>query len=113
IGAFRGGATLPTGWAVWALAAVPALALIGGLAAMCFVSAFGGVFLGQARTEASSRAHESGGAMQAPMLVGAFLCVGIGLWPAGILRMVAPAVTLLAGTPGPIPETGPLLAITR
>ncbi len=33
IGAFRGGAIFPTRWAVWALAVVPALALIGGLAA--------------------------------------------------------------------------------
>ena len=113
IGAFRGAATLPTGWAVWALAAVPALALIGGLAAMCFVNAFGGVFLGQARTEAASRAHEASGAMRAPMLVGALLCVSIGLWPAGVVRMVAPAVTLLVGTPGAIPDEGPLLAITR
>lgn len=113
IGAFRGGATLPTGWAVWALAAVPALALIGGLAAMCFVNAFGGVFLGQARTEAASRAHEASGAMRAPMLVGALLCVAIGLWPAGVVRMVAPAVTLLVGTPSAIPDAGPLLAITR
>ncbi|HEY6931282.1 MAG TPA: proton-conducting transporter membrane subunit [Thermoanaerobaculia bacterium] len=113
IGAFRGGATLATGWAVWALAAVPALALVGGLAAMCFVSAFGGVFLGQARTEAASRAYEANGAMQAPMVAGALLCVAIGLWPTGVVRMVEPAVTLLAGTPGAVPYAGPLLAITR
>lgn len=113
ISAFRGAATLPTGYAVWALASVPALALIGGFAAMCFVSAFGGVFLGQARTEAVLMAHEANGAMRAPMLVGAVLCVAIGLWPAGVVRMVAPAVITLLGTPSAIPDAGSLFAITR
>jgi hydrogenase-4 component B len=113
MGAFRGGSTLPAGWAVWELLALPVLALIGGLAAMCFVNAFGGVFLGEARTEAASRAHETTLAMRAPMLAGALLCVAVGLWPAGIVRMLAPAVVLLVKMPVAIPDVNSLTAITR
>jgi hydrogenase-4 component B len=113
VGAFRGGTALPTLWAVWALAAVPALALIGGLSALCFVNAFGGVFLGQARTEAASRAHEVNGTMRTPMLLGAFLCVAIGLWPAGVVRIVAPVVMLLIRMPVTVSDAGPFYAITR
>jgi hydrogenase-4 component B len=113
IGAFRGAATLPAGWAIWALVAVPALALIGGLAAACFVKAFGVVFLGQPRTEAATKAHEAGIAMRVPMLLGALLCLTIGLWPAGAVRIVAPAATFLGKMSGAIPDAGPLGAITR
>ncbi len=113
IGAFRGGATFPAGWAVWALAVVPVLALIGGLAAMCFVKAFGVVFLGEPRTEAASKAHEAGNLMRAPMLLGAFLCLAIGLWPAGVLRIVAPAAVFVGKISGATRDAGPLSAITR
>jgi hydrogenase-4 component B len=113
IGAFRGATDSPTGWAVWALVAVPALALIGGLAAACFVKAFGVVFLGEPRTEAASKAHEASSAMRLPMLFGAFLCLALGLWPAGAVRIVAPAATFLGKMSGTIPDAGPLSAITR
>jgi hydrogenase-4 component B len=113
IGAFRGGAALPTGWAVWALVVVPALALIGGLAAACFVKAFGVVFLGESRTEAALKAHETGVAMRVTMLSGALLCLAIGLWPAGAVQVVAPVAKFLGKTPGAIPDSGSLLAITR
>ncbi|HET9795747.1 MAG TPA: proton-conducting transporter membrane subunit [Thermoanaerobaculia bacterium] len=113
VGAFRGGSTLPTGWAVWALASVPALALIGGLAAACFVKAFGVVFLGEPRTGAALDAHEAGWVMRAPMLLGALLCIAIGLWPAGAIRIVAPAAMFLGRMSGAIPNAGSLSAITR
>jgi NADH:ubiquinone oxidoreductase subunit 5 (subunit L)/multisubunit Na+/H+ antiporter MnhA subunit len=113
IGAFRGGAAFPTGWAVWALLVVPALALIGGLAAACFVKAFGVVFLGRPRTEAASKARESGEAMRLPMLFGALLCIAIGLWPWGAVRFVAPAAAFLGKTRGVVPDAGPLVAVSR
>jgi hydrogenase-4 component B len=113
IGAFRGATDSPTGWAVWALVAVPALALIGGLAAACFVKAFGVVFLGEPRTEAAAKAHEASTSMRLPMLVGAFLCLALGLWPAGAVRIVAPAAMFLGNISGTIPNPGPLSAITR
>jgi hydrogenase-4 component B len=113
IGAFRGAATFPTRWAVWALVVIPALALIGGLAAACFAKAFGVVFLGEPRTEAAGKAQEASSGMRIPMLLGAVLCLAIGLWPAGAVRMVAPAASFLGNTPGAIPDAGPLSAITR
>jgi hydrogenase-4 component B len=114
VGAFRASANLPTAWALSALAAVPALALIGGLAAACFVKAFGVVFLGEPRTEAASRAHEAGRAMRMAMIVGALLCIAIGLWPTGAVRLVAPAATFLGRIPSaPADAAGPLVAITR
>ncbi len=114
VGAFRGSASLPRGWAVAALAVVPALALIGGLAAACFVKAFGVVFLGEPRSEAASSAHEAGSAMRAPMILGSLLCVAIGVWPAAAIRLVAPAATALGRLPAvPMTAVGPLSAITR
>ena len=105
---------LPHVWAVAALAVIPALALIGGLAAACFVKAFGVVFLGEPRTEAARTAHETGRMMRAPMLLGSLLCVAIGVWPAAAIRLVASAAIELGRLPS-VPEAtvGPLAAITR
>ncbi len=114
VGAFGGAAHFPTVWAVSSLVTVPALALIGGLAAACFVKAFGVVFLGEPRTAAASNAHEAGSAMRAPMILGALLCIAIGLWPTGAIQLVSPAATLLGRMPAaPADVAGPLLAITR
>jgi hydrogenase-4 component B len=95
--AFVGAVQLPSADAGWALAAVPTLALIGGLAAACFVKAFGVVFLGEPRTEAAAHAHESGVSMRASMIVGAALCVGIGVVPAAGFALVRGAGLELAG----------------
>ena len=93
---------------------VLSLALIGGLAAACFVKAFGVVFLGEPRTEAPARAHESGVPMLATMMISALLCLALGLWPAGAVRLVAPAVAELLGLQaGSEPGLGMIAAITR
>ena len=60
LGAFRAAVQPPAAGAGWALAVIPALALIGGLAAACFVKAYGIVFLGEPRSDAARHAHESG-----------------------------------------------------
>jgi len=101
LGAFRGGATLPASGAVVALVTLPALALIGGLAAACFVKVFGVVFLGEPRSDHSRHAHEVGLAMRAPMLIAALACLAIGLWPAGAVALVAPAAVKLSGAAMP------------
>jgi hydrogenase-4 component B len=114
VGAFRASGSLPPDWAGAALAVVPALALIGGLAAACFVKAFGVVFLGEPRTEAARQAHEAGRLMRAPMLLGALFCVSVGIWPTTAIRLVAPAATLLGRLPsGAMTAPGPLVAVTR
>jgi hydrogenase-4 component B len=111
LGAFRGGATLPAAGAVAALIALPALALIGGLALACFVRAVGVAFLGEPRSDHARHAHEVGPAMRAPMLAAALACLAIGLWPAGALALVAPAVVDLSGAAMPT-ELGPLFNIS-
>ena len=111
LGAFRAGATLPATGAVVALVALPALALIGGLAAACFVKVFGVVFLGEPRSDHARHAHEVGLAMRAPMLAAALACLAIGLWPAGALALVAPAAVCLSGEALPA-DLGPLFNIS-
>jgi hydrogenase-4 component B len=112
IAAFLGASTLPTPWAISAMIAVAALAMIGGLAAACFAKAYGVVFLGQARTGATSLAHEVGIAMTFPMLLGALACLAIGVWPQGILHLVAPVVASISGAAPPAETLGALSAIT-
>jgi len=113
VGAFRAAMSLPAAGAVSALVAIPLLALIGGLAAACFVTTFGTVFLGEPRTKLP-RVNEAGFAMRGAMRVGALLCVAIGLWPVGAFRLVLPAAQL-AGRISPFVTgtSGPLLAISR
>jgi len=76
---------------------IAALALIGGLAAVCFTKAFGMIFLGEPRSDAAAHAHECGPAMRIPMLVLAALCVAVGLAGPFIPKLLIPAVQVLAG----------------
>jgi formate hydrogenlyase subunit 3/multisubunit Na+/H+ antiporter MnhD subunit len=76
---------------------VPVLAMVSGLAAACFVKAFGVVFLGEPRSPASAQAHEVGAAMQLSMGLGAAACVAIGVAPAVALRLVVSPAADLAG----------------
>ncbi len=92
LGSLEGSADLPKASAISAIAIVPSLALIGGLACACFVKTFGAVFLGEARSNAVGRAHEASKLMLAPMIVGGVTCVALGLWPQSALRLVAPVV---------------------
>jgi hydrogenase-4 component B len=87
--------------------AVPALALVGALAAACFVKAFGAVFLGTGRSEHAAHAHESGPAMLGPMAVLAACCVFIGLAPALVAPLLGRAVSAWAPEVG---DAGPRLA---
>jgi len=102
----------PSAWA-----AVPAAILLGvtgALALACFVKVCGVVFLGQARSGATLRAHECGWQMRAPMILLAVACAAIGagpafLWPA-IVRALnawqpefAAATSAPAAVPIPIP----------
>ncbi|MBI3183662.1 MAG: hypothetical protein HYZ28_16110 [Myxococcales bacterium] len=112
LGAFRGAGSFPTSLAAAAIGVVPVLALVGGLAAACFVKAFGVVFLGEARTKAATSAHEPGPAMVGAMLGGATLCAAIGLAPKTALRLVSPAVSGSLGVPAAPEAVGPLSDIT-
>ena len=74
------------------------LALTGGLAAACFVKAFGVTFLGRPRSSHAEQATES----PAPMLLGMGLlgaaCLTLGLFPGYALRLLdRPTVDLVGG----------------
>jgi hydrogenase-4 component B len=112
--AFVGAADFPTAWAACALAVAPALALVGGFTAACFVKAFGGVFLGRARSQAVSSAHECHRLMGLPMILCSIACVVLGLWPLGAVSLASPAATAVGGPGGAPPGVvDSLLAITR
>ncbi|MBI2955212.1 MAG: hydrogenase 4 subunit B [Chloroflexi bacterium] len=92
------GSTAPTPFlSIGSAVAAGMLALTGGLAAFCFVKAFGITFLGMPRSTAAGEAHEVGW----PMLVGmgllALLCFGLGLLPTVVLRLLASVTNSLAG----------------
>ena len=76
--------------------AAPALALIGALAAACFVKVYGATFLGTARSEAARHAHESPPSMIAPMSVLVACCFLIGLFPLLIAPLLGTAVSAWA-----------------
>jgi len=91
------------------LSAVPILALVGGLALACFAKAFGVVFLGEPRTEASSRCEEPSLWMTVPMVFAALCCAAVGLAAPFIVNITAPAAEALAGIAGKTAGEGVVL----
>ena len=99
LGSFR--ALLASGGAgLGGVAAVVALALIGGLAIACFARAFGIVFLGEPRTAEAERGHETCATMRGPMVALAAICLALGLGAGAAVRMMEPAVAMLVGSAG-------------
>ncbi|HEY3451538.1 MAG TPA: proton-conducting transporter membrane subunit [Myxococcales bacterium] len=98
LGLFRS-AALRDGHEMWLAGALgaPVLALIGALAAACFVKAFGAVFLGETRSDRSVNSHESSRWMLGPMAVLAACCLLIGLAP----PLVAPVLQAAVGNWAP------------
>jgi hydrogenase-4 component B len=81
---------------------VPVLALVGGLAAVCFIKVFGVVFLGEPRKPSVMPARESPASMVGPMGFLATLCVIIGLAPLLVLPVLdRVSATWLAGPTRP------------
>jgi NADH:ubiquinone oxidoreductase subunit 5 (subunit L)/multisubunit Na+/H+ antiporter MnhA subunit len=83
----------------FAVLAAPVLALVGGLAAACFVKVFGTVFLGHPRSQLAEHGHEAPAPMLAPMLVLAIVCAVIGILPAALLPGLARAAAQWSGLP--------------
>jgi hydrogenase-4 component B len=86
--------------------AAPALALIGALAAACFVKAYGAVFLGTARSSHAQHVVESPPSMIGPMGILVACCFLIGLAPLLVAPILEKAVS--AWAPG-LTGTGPRL----
>lgn len=77
---------------------VAALALTSGLAAACFVRAFGITFLALPRSERAGLAHEVGGTMRAAMALLVIACVVLGVAPALILTPLEATVFEFMGS---------------
>lgn len=93
-----GGAAIPeAGVAVLMPVAVALLALTSGLAAACFVRAFGITFLAIPRSPAAEAAHEASLSMRVPMLALAAACLLLGVGPVVAVPLIARA---LGGMPG-------------
>lgn len=76
---------------------IAALALTAGLAAACFVKAFGITFLALPRGAAVDRAHEVGPAMRASMGLLAVLCLALGVVPALVLHPLSDTMSEFIG----------------
>jgi hydrogenase-4 component B len=72
------------------------LALIGGLAMLCFTKAFGTVFLGNARTIINEPINEVGKGTLMPMYAGLALIVFIGVFPSFFVKALSLPVGLFA-----------------
>ena len=73
------------------------LALIGGLAMLCFTKAFGVVFLGTARCELPDSCKEVPFLQLLPMYLLAALIILIGLFPIAFINLLAKPVSLFTG----------------
>ncbi|OQY35289.1 MAG: hypothetical protein B6241_02010 [Spirochaetaceae bacterium 4572_59] len=73
-----------------ALAVISVLALIGGLAVMCFTKVFGVVFLGESRTDCCQGSEDPPPSMLWPMIILVFCCALLGFGGAGAVQMVIP-----------------------
>ena len=87
-GAFHGQTTLAAATAWPLLLTLAGLALIGGLAAACFVKAYGIIFSGTPRSSHAEDAVETGASMYLPMGVLAVACIAIGLMAPLFFRLV-------------------------
>jgi hydrogenase-4 component B len=85
------------------LGAMAGLALIGGLAVVCFVKVVGTIFLGNARSAQASAARDPSVAMEFPMGTLAFFCLGLGVFPSLVLDRLMEITSFLA-------PAGPLAA---
>jgi hydrogenase-4 component B len=88
-----------------AIFAVPALALVGGLALACFAKVAGIVFLGNPRSEPAEQAREVGAGLILPGLGLGLACALIGMLPWLLVRPVLRAGASIAGLDwGAVPQ---------
>jgi hydrogenase-4 component B len=95
-----GGVTIPVPEvAVVMPVAVGLLALTSGLAAACFVKAFGITFLALPRSSEAAHAHESPFSMQCGMGLLALACIGLGVAPFAVVPVLGGILAGLGGLP--------------
>ncbi len=98
VGAYQGMVQLSGRLAVVAVAILPTLALIGGLATAVFVKAFGLSFLGLPRVPLRS-VREAPVLMRAAMAMGSLACLLIAVWPTAAFRLVQAPLGALVTSP--------------
>ncbi|HWQ68673.1 MAG TPA: hydrogenase 4 subunit B [Patescibacteria group bacterium] len=76
---------------------IAALALTSGLAAACFVKAFGITFLALPRSERAGQAREAPWMMRGAMGISAVACLALGVAPVGIVRLLNATAADLTG----------------
>jgi hydrogenase-4 component B len=91
--------------------AVGTLALTGGLAAACFVKAFGITFLALPRSVQAAQAHEVPGSMQLGMGGLALACVALGVAAPVVAPTLATVLTGLGGLPAEVAAGPPGLGV--
>jgi len=84
--------------AIAAIGGVVALALVGGLAALCFARLIGVVLLGTARSDGAAHAHESPPSMLIPIGLLAVLCVASALSAPTLVAMQTALIGELGGS---------------
>ena len=98
--ALLGGFNIPTPEVALLMpVAVGMLALTSGLAAACFVKAFGITFLALPRSHAAEHAHESPLSMRIGMGILALACVGLGIAPFVVVPVIGGILNGLGGLP--------------
>jgi len=93
-GLYQGTIQLSPVASVMMILAIIGLALIGGLALLCFTKAFGIVFLGESRTEYPRPPAEASAFQLIPMYLTGLAILAIGLFPAFFLRMMTAPLSL-------------------
>ena len=83
-----------------AVSTTSGLAMIGGLAMLCFTKAFGVVFLGSARSELPASCSEVPFAQLIPLYILAGMIIAIGLFPMAFISLLSHPVSLFTGTSG-------------
>ena len=83
---------------VVATLAVALLALVGGLAAACFLRLVGIALLGEPRSPEARLAHEGGPLLYGPALLLAAACGALALFPGGVVRLAQPVAEQLFGS---------------
>src|SRR5437879_6738738 len=76
---------------------IAALAMTAGLAAACFVKAFGITFLALPRGETVDQAHEASRTMRASMGLLSVACLALGVLPALVLRPLSNTIAEFIG----------------
>ena len=87
--------------------AVGMLALTSGLAAACFVKAFGITFLALPRSQEAKHAHEAPFSMRLGMAILALACAGLGLAPFAVVPVLGGVLSGLGG----LPDTRPTFTL--